>query len=238
MGKTAIVTGASKGIGYSVMKMLVEKGVNVVAVSRTKADLETAAAELASCGTGEIMIIPADVAIEADILNIYEEAIQKYGSIDYLINCAGVSQRANYGPEDIVKEEFERIMSTNVNSTLYMSREFIKRFTSGYIIQILSTAAYNTGAGAITYSASKYASRSIVEGLATALKGSDIRISSISPGPVNTNIWSHKIEEVPETRKATMLSPEDIAGIAMFLLSTDKNVHIHDVKVEPWHYKK
>ncbi len=236
-GKTAIVTGASKGIGYAAMAMLVRDGVNVAAVSRSREDLEAAAASLEGC-PGKIVIIPADVSGEEGACRATEEAVKALGRIEYLINCAGVSQHGNCPPQNIERSEFERIMNTNLNSTLYMSREFLRQTDFGYIIHILSTAAYDTGAGGIMYSASKYAARAVTEGLAKALKGSDVRITSISPGPVNTNIWSHKTEPVSDERKQKMLRPEDIAGIMQFLLNTDDNVQIHDIKVEPWYYKK
>ena len=237
-GKTAIVTGASRGIGYAAMAMLVSEGVNVAAVSRTREALEAAASELSVAGGGSITVIPADVSREDEAVRAVKEALSALGHIDYLINCAGVSQRVDCALADIEREEFERIMNTNVNSTLYMTREYLRHSDAGYIIHILSTAAFDSGAGGIMYSASKYAARAVTEGLEKALKGTDIRITSISPGPVNTNIWSHKAQPVPEERKARMLRPQDIADIIRFLLNTDKNVHIHDIKVEPWFYKK
>lgn len=237
-GKTAIVTGASKGIGYAAMAMLVREGVNVAAVSRNQQDLEAAAASLKGSGDGTVAVIPADVSEETGAIKVFDEARRLFGHVDYLIHCAGVSQHENCDLLNIERNEFERIMNTNVNSTLYLSREFLKQTDVGYMIPILSTAAYDAGAGGIMYSASKYAARAVTEGLAKELKGSRVRITSISPGPVNTNIWSHKTVPVPEERKKKMLRAEDIADIMRFLLNTDENVSIQDIKVQPWHYEK
>lgn len=237
-GRTAIVTGASKGIGYAAVKMLAGHGVKVAAVSRTSEDLEAAAAALNQQCDGEVLAVAADVSTEEGAVKAFYQAAEELGHVDYLINCAGVSQHGSCGITDIQAEEFNRIMNTNVNSVLYMCREFLKNTREGYIINILSTASYDTGAGGIMYSASKYAAKAVTEGITKGLKGTGVRITSISPGPVNTNIWSHKDEPVSEERKSKMLKPEDIAGIMEFLLNTDENVQIHDIKVEPWFYKK
>ena len=220
------------------MEMLVKEGVRVAAVSRTREALETAVEGLLLEDRNQVFMIPADVSSQRGAVSAATLAFEKMGHLDYLINCAGVSQREKCGITGVEEQEFKRIMDTNINSILYLCREFLKKAETGYIINILSTAAFEVGAGGIMYSASKYAARAITEGLEKGLKGTGIRITSISPGPVNTDIWSHKTVPVSEMRKAAMLKPEDIAGIMKFLLNTDDNVHIQDIKVEPWFYKK
>lgn len=237
-GSCAIVTGASMGIGRAAMAMLVKEGVKVAAVSRSREALEAAVRDLGPEGGKQAVIIPSDVSGEEGAVEAVSQAVKLLGHVDYLINCAGVSQKESCGIGQISGQEFDRIMDTNLNSVLYMCREFLKYADSGYIINILSTASYDTGAGGIMYSASKYAARAVTEGLAKSLKGTGVRITSISPGPVNTNIWSHKTVPVSEERKSKMLKPEDIADIMKFLLNTDDNVQIHDIKVEPWFYRK
>ncbi|MBT9778770.1 SDR family NAD(P)-dependent oxidoreductase [Clostridium sp. MCC353] len=237
-GSSAIVTGAGRGIGRAAMAMLVKEGLKVAAVSRSREALEAAVRDLGLEDGTQVAIIPSDLSEEEGAVKAVSQAVKRLGHVDYLINCAGVSQRESCEITQISRQEFERIMNTNLNSVLYMCREFLKYADSGYIINILSTAAYDTGAGGIMYSASKYAARSVTEGLAKSLKGTGVRITSVSPGPVNTDIWSHKAAPVPEERKAKMLKPEDIADIMKFLLNTDDNVQIHDIKVEPWFYRK
>jgi NADP-dependent 3-hydroxy acid dehydrogenase YdfG len=88
------------------------------------------------------------------------------------------------------------------------------------------------------YSASKYAARAVTESIIAECMGTGVRVSSISPGPVNTNIWAHKTTPVTEERKEKMLRTEDIANIISFLLQSDSNVHIGNITVEPWFYLK
>lgn len=116
-----------------------------------------------------------------------------------------------------------------------------KLFDLGYVVCLLSRSqeklslAEREIAGG-TYSASKYAANALIETLIQECRGSNIRISSISPDPVSTNIWSHKIIPPSKEEQKRMLRPEDIADIASFLISTPENVHIRDIEVTPWKF--
>jgi len=240
-GKKALVTGASSGIGKGIALALAAKGVDVALVGRNEARLQETAQEIAKVSNVKTICLVADVAVEADVKRVIEQAAQEFGSLDYLVNNAGVSQRSSYTIEEIESKEFERIMQTNVNSVLYCCREampYLKQSNGAYIINILSTAAFATGAGGGMYSASKYAARALHESLELSCKGSNVKVSAISPGPVNTNIWSHKLEAVSDKRKENMLKIENIADIVLFLLTMDPNIHIGNITVEPWFYVK
>ena len=240
-GKKALVTGASSGIGRAIALSLASSGVDVALVGRSQERLQETVNMLPpECATRTICC-PADLLLEAEASRVVVKTATELGGLDYLINCAGVSQRKNYPVEEIETEEFHRIMRSNVDSLLFCCREampYLRESSGAYIINILSTAAFATGAGGGAYSASKYAARALHEAMTAACKGSNIRISAISPGPVLTNIWSHKTEIITQERKDGMLQPENIAEIALFLLRLDPNVHIENIKVEPWFYKK
>lgn len=240
-GTCAVVTGASKGIGFAVAEALLEQGVSVAAVSRTAEDLYQVSEQWNRRYPGKIKAFPADVSREEEAVRVMREIEKAFGRIDILINCAGVSQHESMPLETLQREEFERILHTNLNSVLYCTREalpYLEKQPQGFVLSILSTAAFHSSSGGFTYAASKYAARAVMEGLEQAYKGTNIRIASISPGPVNTNIWSHKSVPVSQERKDKMLRAQDIAQIAMFLLQLDDNVHIGNITVEPWFYKK
>jgi NADP-dependent 3-hydroxy acid dehydrogenase YdfG len=110
----------------------------------------------------------------------------------------------------------------------------MRRSGSGYIINILSTAGLRSGAGNSPYSASKYGARALTEALIDETQGTGIRVTGISPGPVDTAIWGHKRFEVTGERRATMLKASDIADIVVFLLGQPDRVHIENIKVTPW----
>lgn len=240
-GKTAVVTGASKGIGYAAAKMLLQEGAKVIAVSRTAQDLDTAVCKLFQDSSGEITAYCVDVSQESEIQRLASSLKQEYERIDILLNCAGVSQHEGCLMTEFPTEELNRILHTNFYSVAFLCRELFPLLSHGddaYIINILSTAAFSSGKGGGLYSASKYAARAVTESLEAQCKGTPVQVCSISPGPVNTNIWSHKTVPVPAARKEKMLRPEDIAGIIRFLLTQDRNVHIGNITVEPWFYKK
>lgn len=141
--------------------------------------------------------------------------------------------------ENVTDEEYLRIMRTNVDGLFWVTRSILtamKKQNSGYIINILSTAAHAAQAKNGPYSASKYAANALTETLIHECRGTNIRVSSISPGPVSTSIWSHKIVPPSEEEKERMLHPEDISEIAAFLISTSENVHIRDIEVTPWKF--
>lgn len=237
----AVVTGASKGIGHAVAEMLLEHGASVAAVSKTAPDLLQAVEEWNVRYPGMAKAFPADVSREEESVRVVKEIAEAFGQIDILINCAGVSQHGTIPLSAIDRTEFERILHTNLNSVLYCIREtlpYMERQPQGFILSILSTAAFHSIGGGAAYAASKYAARAVMEGLEQAYKGTHIRIASISPGPVNTNIWSHKTVPVSQERKEKMLKPQDIAQIVLFLLQLDGNVHIGNITVEPWFYQK
>ena len=107
---------------------------------------------------------------------------------------------------------------------------------SGYIINILSTASLMQPEQAMPPIPLPNAAKAMTDTLIEEYRGTGIRISSISPGPVATTIWSHKTTPPDSSRLARMLRPQDIADIAAYLLSTPANVHIQDLLVTPWNY--
>lgn len=225
-------------MGLAIMQALVMEGAKVAILARDAEALKAAADSISPDLRGNVLCITADVTKEEQVKSAVMQTIDRYGRVDILINSAGVSQRKSYPIAEIEFAEYKRIMSTNVDGTLLMSREVLKEMRkqdSGYIINILSNAAFNkAGGGSAVYSASKFAARAVTEALIADCRGSGIRVTSISPGPVNTNIWSHKEEPVPEERKAKMLQGNDIASIVAFLLNLGENVHIDNITVEPW----
>ena len=238
---TAFITGGSEGIGYACAVTLVKHGHQVCIVSRDPIKLEDARNRLSSGNASDILAVSADVTNKEDIKNAVAKANNHFGSIDVLINSAGCSMHAPVPLETVSQEEYARIMHTNVDGTFYTTQavlEIMRRQNNGYIINILSTAAYKVGARGAPYGASKFAARAITESLVEECRGSGIRVSSISPGPVATSIWSHKTTPPTAEKMEKMLCPEEIADLAMFLLERPPNVFIKDLEVTPWFYSK
>jgi len=231
----SLITGGASGIGLAIAQKLHSLGTSV-AITDFNGEMLKKACESMKHGL-DVLAIEADVRNPASAVGVCDKVLSRFGQIDILVNSAGVSQRENVFLENYIYDDFKRIMDTNVDGLLHMTCAVMKTMRqrdSGYIINILSTAAYRTGSGGGMYAASKSAARALTETLTDECRGSGIRVSSISPGPVATNIWSHKAVPVSEERKNRMLSPRDIADIAAFLVCTDKNVHIDNVTAAPW----
>jgi NADP-dependent 3-hydroxy acid dehydrogenase YdfG len=238
-GKRAVITGASSGIGQAMARTLADQAVSVALIGRDETRLGETRASL--CPGARVICHTADLTSEQEAMRAVDRAAEELGGVDYLLNCAGVSQRQSYSLEAIETAEFHRIMQTNVDAVLFCTRQampYLRHSDGAHIITVLSTAAFGAGAGLGMYAASKHAALAFQRALTAECKGSRIRVSSISPGPVNTNIWSHKVEEVPQSRKENMLRPEDIADAALFLLQSHPNVHIDNITIEPWLYRR
>jgi NADP-dependent 3-hydroxy acid dehydrogenase YdfG len=236
---SVFITGGSEGIGYACAVALLERGHKVCIVSRSAAKLEAARKNMAPIEKGHLLTVPVDVTQKADVDAAVTEAVRCFGGIDVLINAAGVSMHAFTPFESINGAEYDRIIRTNTDGVFYVTQAVLavmRKNDSGYILNILSTAAYHAGPGNGPYSASKYAARAMTETLVEECRGSGIRISSISPGPVATTIWSHKTTPPSREKREKMLQPSDIADLAVFLLERSRNVFIRDIEVTPWYY--
>ena len=235
--KIALVTGGNSGIGLAIAQGLARDGARVVMLGRNAETLNKQIAESDDAYRNRLSSVIADVRNETEVAKAVDTIIAEFGRIDFLINAAGVSQRQPQSVQDIPVDEWHRIIDTNLHGTFYCCHKVLplmRQAGSGYIINILSTGAYRAGGNNSLYSASKFGVRAMTESMIEENRRSGIRISSISPGPVNTNIWSHKIKHVTDEDRETMLKPEEIAGIALFLLSQPPNVHIDNITVTPW----
>lgn len=240
--KTAMITGGSEGIGLACAKKLYSLGYAVCLLSRNKKKLEAASREITGTirqTSDNILLIPCNVAQRTDVAQAAQQVQERWGKIDVLINSAGCSMHAPSPFEDVAQDEFTRILGTNTDGIFWVTQAVLpmmKKQGNGFVLNILSTAAHAAGAGNAPYSASKFAAKALTDTLIQEYRGTDIRISSISPGPVSTTIWSHKIEPPDKAQMMRMLRPQDIADIAAFLLSLPANVHIRDLEVTPWKF--
>src|SRR5271155_3344488 len=185
-GKVAIVTGASKGIGAAVAKGLAAAGAAVtVNYSSDKEGADRTVAEVTGNG-GKAIAIQADVSKAADVKRLFEETRKAFGSIDVLVNNAGVFE---FGPlEAVTENEFHREFDTNVLGPILAMQEALKHFppSGGSIINISSIASENPVPNSSLYSATKGALDTITMALAKELGPRNIRVNTVAPGLVDT----------------------------------------------------
>lgn len=228
-GKTAVVTGASKGIGASIARRLAAAGASVaVNYASSKDGADKVVADITAAG-GKAVAIQADVSNADDISRLFEEVSATYGEVDILVNNAGVFE---YAPlEAITSEHFHRQFNINVLGLLLTTQEAVKFFpdTGGSIINIGSVVSSVTLPASAVYAGSKAAVDVITEVLSQELAPRKIRVNSINPGMVATEgsialgiIGSDAEQEIiSRTPLGRTGKPEDIASIAVFLASED-----------------
>jgi 3-oxoacyl-[acyl-carrier protein] reductase len=228
-GKVAIVTGASKGIGASIAKHLAAEGAAVVVnYATSKEGADRVVAEILS-GGGKAIAVQGDVSKAADVKRLFEETKKAFGSLDVLVNNAGVFQ---FEPlESVTEDEFHREFNTNVLGPILTIQAALKHFgpEGGSVINISSIASLNSTPMSVVYSATKSAVDSITRVLARELGPRKIRVNSINPGGVETE-GIHRIgiigsdlekQMVAQTPLGRFGQPEDIAPAAVFLASAD-----------------
>jgi 3-oxoacyl-[acyl-carrier protein] reductase len=228
-GKTALVTGASKGIGASIAKHLAAEGASVVvnyASSKTGAD--KVVAEITKAG-GKAIAIQGDVAKPADIVRLVAETKTAYGKLDILVNNAGVYEFGALAA--ITPEHFHRQFNINVLGLLLTTQEAVKLFpeTGGSIINIGSVVTSITPPESAVYTGTKGAVDAITGVLSKELGARKIRVNALNPGIVETEgthaggISGSEMEKavVAQTPLGRTGQPADIATVAVFLASDD-----------------
>jgi len=229
VGKVAVVTGASKGIGSSIAKALAEEGASVVVnYSSSKHDAERVVAEIAARG-GTAIVAQGDVSNPAHVERLFSETRRSFDRLDILVNNAGMYE---FSPlERVTEEHFHKHFNVNVLGLLFTTKEAVKHMgpEGGSIINIGSVVSSMRLPNSAVYAASKAAVDAITGVLAKELGPRKIRVNSISPGVIETEgsraggfvgtDFQKSIEaQVPLGRVG---QPEDIAPTAVYLASSD-----------------
>ena len=227
-GKTAVVTGASKGIGAGIAKAFAKEGANVVVnYARGKEDAEKVAAEIEKAG-GKAITVQADVSRQADVDRLFEVTKKTFGTVDVLVNNAGVYE---FAPIDQITEaSYRRMFDLNVLGTVLSTQAAVKSMNgSGSIINLSSVVSLTPPPGGAIYSATKGAVDVITRTLALELGSRRIRVNSLAPGLVETegtraagtSDGEFKQVAVARTPLGRVGEVEDIAKVAVFLASDD-----------------
>lgn len=226
-GKTALVIGGSKGLGYGMAEGLASTGANVVIVSRRKEQLDEAAAKMrASTGNENIIGIPADIRSLEAINGLVEAVVEKFGQIDILINSAGVNRRTD--AIDFTEEEWDLVMDTQLKYVFFMgqavARQMRDKGIKGSIINIGSLTCVLGLRNMIAYCAAKGGIAQLSKAMANEFAPYGIRVNAIGPGYFETEMTG-PIFNNPK-RKAELFAripqerfglPSDLAGMAVYL---------------------
>jgi len=224
--KVAIVTGASRGIGAEIAKRLAADGFAIaVNYANSAAEADTLVARIVASG-GQAVAIKADVSNAADVRTLFDVTEQQLGRVDVLVNNAGVMNPTPLA--DTSDELFEQTFGINTRGTFNTLREAGTRMNDGgRIVNFSSTALALKLPGYAIYNATKAAVESFTHVFAKELRGRNITVNAIAPGPVATELFLHgkSEEQIQQFAKMPPLQrlgqPEDIANVVSFLVGPD-----------------
>ncbi len=214
-GKSALVTGGSRGIGLAIAKALVAAGVNVTVTARTDASLRAARPVLDAAGAGHVETLRADVADHAEVERAIAGAVSRFGGLDYVINNAGIGAFTRIA--EMTPEAWARVLGTNltgVYNVCHAAIPHLRERGGGFIINISSLAGANPFIGGGAYCASKAGLNAFSEVLMQELRYDNIRVSYVMPGSVATDF------SAPDDRKGQdwKIAPEEVAEVVLNLL--------------------
>jgi 3-oxoacyl-[acyl-carrier protein] reductase len=227
-GKVALVTGASRGIGFAIARRLGQMGARVSICGRDLAKLDRSAAHLRGEGI-ETLAVQADVARGDQISSLVHKTQQELGPIDILVNNAGIGL---FGPfHEFGEADWDAVLDTNLKSVFLACRavapEMIRRQT-GHIINISSLAGKNTFANGAIYCASKWGLMGLSGSMAEDLRGYGIRVSAICPGSVATEFSGQGGKN-----SSKILQPDDVAHAVAALVTQASGSFISEVHIRP-----
>ena len=223
--QTAIVTGASRGIGAAIARRLAKDGYNVVVNYAGRADEARAVVQSIEAAGGQAIAVQADVSEAAAVRAMFDQAEKTFGRVDVLVNNAGIMPPTLPHLADTDDATFDRLFAVNVKGTFNTLREAAQRLAQGGRIVNFSTSVIGLGLpGYAVYAATKSAVETFTNIMARELRGKNITVNAIAPGPTATALFlDGKTPEVIE-RMSKMAplerlgTPEDIANAVAFLV--------------------
>ena len=224
-GKVAIVTGGMSGIGYSVVKKLLENGSKVIVADISDNNIN----ELAKLNNSNVRFLKTDISNESEVKLLVERTVKTYGTLDYMVCCAGISSEKTIDIEPI--EDYKRVQKVDEDGTYYCNKyaiiEMLKHH-SGSIVNVASILGLVGQMGAHSYTMAKGAVVNLTRSLGITYAKDGIRVNAVAPGYINTPMTKDLDEQ---TKKYQIMAhpigrcgePEEVANAIYFLLSDESS---------------
>ncbi|MBU8906318.1 SDR family oxidoreductase [Desertibacillus haloalkaliphilus] len=229
-GKTAIITGASSGIGAGIANELASEGANVVLAARRTEKLNELENEIKEQGSGNVLTVQTDVTSRQDVEELVKQAETTFNHVDIFVNNAGqmLSSQVLSGKVD----EWEQMIDVNIKGVLFGINSILPSMlerSSGHIINIASVSGLEVTKVSTVYSATKFAVRAISTGLEKELAKTGVRVTNISPGMVDTSLVSGS----SWNNERKKLETKDIAKAVIYAVTQPDYVNVNEITVRP-----
>jgi len=227
-GKTALVTGGSKGIGYGIAAALLEQQMKVAITSRSRDNANEAAAKLKETGKGEVLALQADVRDLETQQKAVDEVTGQWGQLDLLVANAGLGYFGSI--EELTPGQWQETIDTNLTGVFYSIKAAVNALkeSKGFFITISSLAGANFFAGGSAYNASKFGLTGFTQAVMLDLRHQGVRVSTIMPGSVATNFGSGS-----GSADAWKIQIEDIGKLVVDLMKMDPRTLPSKIEVRP-----
>jgi 3-oxoacyl-[acyl-carrier protein] reductase len=230
-GKTALITGASAGIGQACARALAGEGAGLVLTARRQERLEQLKKEVEGAGT-KAVIVTGDAREEETAVKAVKAAMDAFGRIDILINNTGVGNYKHL--VNTSAAEYDEMMNTNVRTTFLFTRHTVPvmlKQKSGTILMISSMAGVYGFGGEAVYCMTKFAQVGFAQALDRELRESGIKVGAICPGGVKTEFAIGKGRTEQSVKQSNMLDPEDVAGVVLLACTQSPKSRIIEVQM-------
>lgn len=220
--KVYFITGASGGIGKATALQLLEMGAKVFDMSRTRQLVD-------EVSNANLRSFKGDVSLEADVIQAFQECVHAFGTVDVLLNNAGLGVlTTDLSTTDL--DTYEQMISVNMRGVFLCNREALKVMKpkkQGHIVTVISMAGQRTNPNAPIYCASKFGARGLSSGLADQAVKLGIKVTDVNPGPVDSDYWGDR--QVPREK---FLKVEQVANVITFVLNQPEEVMIREINFD------
>ncbi|MGB6648706.1 MAG: SDR family NAD(P)-dependent oxidoreductase [Bacteroidota bacterium] len=226
-GKSAIVTGGSKGIGKAIAFALGSEGANLIVTARTRKDLDATVEEFKKSGLSA-RGIPCDISSEPEVNSLIESAVSSLGKIDILVNNAGMGV---FKPvAEMTVQDFDTMWGVNMRGVFLATHAVLPHMikaSAGHVVNISSLAGKNSFKGGAGYCATKWALRGFANSLMLEVRDHNIRVVTVFPGSVDTSFSSGG------KKGKNITQPEDVAEAVVFAVTAPQRSMFSEIDVRP-----